>query len=463
MPKRLTTYEFVERSMRRFPGAFKYDGTIYINAKTPIRLACTKHGDFDVLPDVHIRVGSAGGCPRCAGNSRKSSQDFVADAKRIHGDTYDYSSTVYVSAKAKVSIICPHHGPFLQEPSSHLSGVGCPTCWKERKTRLPLETLRKREETFLKMAKGVHGDDYDYSMVFYERSNKPVQILCPKHGAFFQRPNVHLRGGGCPTCADQARGLGRRSSIHEFIRRAAEVHDNFYDYSSAIYVGNHKPLVIICPEHGPFEQQPSNHLNGAGCIECARWRRGEVRKATRASNLFEDFREVHGDRYDYSRVSYTDSRTKVEVLCPSHGSFFVTPANHLQGIRCKECALENRPDYVDSRVVNDPEYAERLGYIYLLRVSHPIRSGFFYKVGITSREHPEQRFRYSRYANFLIEVVASKRGSMRQVWTEEKLIKVQIKERRAGLSPFCSDYWHWTESFVDVNEMLLAAESAFKQ
>ena len=416
-----------------------------------------------MLPHVHLRPTSAGGCPRCAGNTRKSREDFVADAKRIHGEAYDYSNTVYVSAKEKVSITCSKHGPFLQEPSSHLSGVGCPTCWKERKTRLPLETLRKREETFLMMAKSVHGDDYDYSLVFYERSNKPVQILCPKHGAFFQRPNVHLRGGGCPTCADQARGLRRRSSIQEFIRRAAEVHDNFYDYSSAIYVGNHKPLVILCPEHGPFEQQPSNHLNGAGCVECSRQRRGEERKATRASNLFEDFREVHGDRYDYSRVSYTDSRTKVEVLCPSHGSFFVTPANHLQGIRCKECALENRPDYVDSRVVNDPEYAERLGYIYLLRVSHPIRSGFFYKVGITSREHPEQRFRYSRYANFLIEVLASKRGSMRQVWTEEKLIKVQIKERGAGLSPFCSDYWHWTESFVDVNGMLLAAESAFKQ
>ena len=304
MPKKLSTSEFIERSKSRFQGLFSYGKAHYLNARTPICLTCIKHGDFDVLPNVHLRLTGAGGCPRCAGNTRKSAEDFVVDAKRIHGEAYDYSNTVYVSAKAKVSITCYKHGPFLQEPSSHLSGVGCPTCWKERKKRLPLETLQKRGEAFLVMAKGVHGDDYDYSMVFYERSNKPVQIICPKHGAFFQRPNVHLRGGGCPTCADQARGLRRRSSIQEFIRKAAEVHDNFYDYSSAIYVGNHKPLVILCPEHGPFEQQPSNHLNGAGCIECSRRHRGEERRATRASNLFEDFREVHGDRYDYSRVSY---------------------------------------------------------------------------------------------------------------------------------------------------------------
>lgn len=463
MPKKLSTSEFIKRSKSRFPGSFTYDKAYYLSAKTPICLTCVKHGDFDVLPHAHLRPTGAGGCPTCAGNTSKSGEEFVSDAKRIHGEKYDYSNTVYVSAKAKVSITCPKHGPFLQEASSHLSGVGCPNCWKERKARLPLETLRKREEAFLMTAKGVHGDDYDYSMVFYERSNKPVQIICSKHGAFFQRPNVHLRGAGCPTCADQVRGLRKRSSIQEFIKRAAELHDNFYDYSSAIYVGNHKPLVILCPEHGPFEQQPSNHLNGAGCVECSRRRCGEERRTIRASSVVEDFREAHGDRYDYSRVTYKDSRTKVEVLCPSHGSFFVTPANHLQGIRCKECALENRPDYVDARVVNDPEYANRSGYIYLLKVSHPSRLGFFYKVGITSREHPEQRFKYSRYENFQIEVVASKRGSMREVWEDEKLVKVQIKERGAGLSPFCVDYWHWTESFLDINGMLVAAESVLKE
>lgn len=49
------------------------------------------------------------------------------------------------------------------------------------------------------------------------------------------------------------------------------------------------------------------------------------------------FRSNHGDYYDYSHVKYVDSKTKVEVVCPIHGSFWISPNHHNTGRGCKEC------------------------------------------------------------------------------------------------------------------------------
>jgi hypothetical protein len=52
-------------------------------------------------------------------------------------------------------------------------------------------------------------------------------------------------------------------------------------------------------------------------------------------------REVHGDKYDYSKVNYINSYTKVEIICPIHGSFWQTPGHHLYGEGCKHCHRKN--------------------------------------------------------------------------------------------------------------------------
>jgi hypothetical protein len=135
----------------------------------------------------------------------------------------------------------------------------------------------------------------------------------------------------------------------------------------------------------------------------------------------------------------------------------------LQGIRCKECALENRPDYIDSRVKNDPEYSKKLGFLYLLEVVHPKREKPFYKIGITSRETPAARFRYSRYDKFSIVVMHSVSGAMLEVWHIERRIKALISSSGAALRPFCDDYWHWTESFEDVGGALLKVVDEIQQ
>ncbi len=118
-------------------------------------------------------------------------QEFIEKAKKIHGDRYDYSKVEYVNAYTKVCIICPKHGEFWQIPVHHLKGSGCPYCAGK---------IRLTTEEFIRRAKEVHGDRYDYSKVEYVNEYTKVCIICPEHGEFWQIPASHLSGNGCPNC-----------------------------------------------------------------------------------------------------------------------------------------------------------------------------------------------------------------------------------------------------------------------
>lgn len=126
-----------------------------------------------------------------------TTEQFIERAKSIHGDKYDYSKTEYANFKTKVCITCLIHGDFLQSPHKHLIGHGCPLCGKARradKKRLPTNE-------FIRRARSVHGDKYDYSKVKYITQKYKVSIICPVHGEFWQTPDSHTRGIGCPECA----------------------------------------------------------------------------------------------------------------------------------------------------------------------------------------------------------------------------------------------------------------------
>lgn len=112
-----------------------------------------------------------------------------------------------------------------------------------------------------------------------------------------------------------------------------------YDYSKAVYTGNHNELVIICKEHGEFKQMAHLHYQGKGCPVC-----GNLRMRSKLSLDTKDFitksKAVHGDLYDYSRVVYEKTTIPVEIICKKHGSFTQLPYNHLKGHGCPVCRLD---------------------------------------------------------------------------------------------------------------------------
>ena len=170
--------------------------------------------------------------------------------------------------------------------------------------------------------------------------NTEVIISCPNHEKpyeFPQKPIVHLNGSGCPKCANKKRAYELRMTTEEFINQSNIIHNYKYDYSKVNYIDYDTEVIIICPKHGDFKQTPHGHLNGHGCQICAREYTGLCNK----SNL-EEFKKngniVHGEgAYDYSKVNYINNQTEVIIICPIHGDFPQTPANHLQGEGCPKC------------------------------------------------------------------------------------------------------------------------------
>lgn len=124
-------------------------------------------------------------------SKRKTLEEFVSKAKEIHGNKYDYSRVDYKNNHTKVCVVCPKHGEFWQKPNDHLDGHGCSACSKTKKLT---------NEEFAARANKVHSNKYDYSKVNYKAALTAVCIVCPRHGEFWQKPNDHLNGHGCPHC-----------------------------------------------------------------------------------------------------------------------------------------------------------------------------------------------------------------------------------------------------------------------
>ena len=195
----------------------------------------------------------------------------------------------------------------------------------------------------------IHGDKYDYSKVIYNSNKKKVCIICPEHGEFWMTPSGHLSGHSCPKCS------GKYMDTDFFIQKAKEVHGDRYDYSKTKYVRDKIKVIITCPEHGDFLQIPGSHLHGCGCPYCG----GSKKKTTEL--FIQESRKIHGGKYDYSKVEYVNNHTKVSIICPEHGEFWQTPREHLNGCGCPECGLNSRRQ---KRRITNEKFLEKANYIH---------------------------------------------------------------------------------------------------
>lgn len=256
MSKRFTTEEFIEKARKIHGDKYDYSKVVYENCTKKVEIICKEHGSFWQIPINHLK---GCGCPHCGGKFKKDTALFIECARKIHNEKYDYRKVEYVNNKTKVCIICPEHGEFWQAPSNHLSGQECPICkgkikintenfikraievhgnkyrydkveYKDMNTKVciicpehgefwqtpsnhlqgkgcsacGLKTIVKKQtkntEYFIEMSKLIHGCRYDYTRVEYICATKKVCIICPEHGEFWQSPNNHLNGQGCPKC-----------------------------------------------------------------------------------------------------------------------------------------------------------------------------------------------------------------------------------------------------------------------
>ena len=314
MAKRKTTEQAIADFCKVHGNRYDYSRVDYKNNLTKVIIVCPVHGEFEQRPHQHT---AGEGCLKCANKSKaKSCSETVLDFQKVHGNRYDYSKVNYKNSHSNVTIVCREHGDFKQSPSNHKRGNNCPSCVKNE---MYLST-----ETLIKQFRTAHADFYDYSEVIYEGGRSKITIVCPIHGYFEQTPDSHKIGHGCPACI--------LPTTEKIVNSFREIHGDRYDYSKVDYINCDDKLVIVCREHGDFEQLLNSHKKGFGCRKCS----GNHRYTNQ--EIVEQFKQIHGDRYDYSKVNYKNNQSKVTIICPEHGEFEQASINHKRGNNCPECA-----------------------------------------------------------------------------------------------------------------------------
>ena len=173
---------------------YDYSKVEYKNQQSFITIICPCHGEFVQKASCHL---GGSNCLKCSGYFVSDTNSFIEKSKEIHGNKYDYTSTIYIDTRTKVEIICKIHGKFDVIANHHLHGRGgCKQCGFINL----LKSTTKSQDNYIKECIEVHGNQYDYSRVNYVNAKTNVEIICKKHGPFLKNPQSHLNGSGCLKC-----------------------------------------------------------------------------------------------------------------------------------------------------------------------------------------------------------------------------------------------------------------------
>lgn len=263
-----STEEFINESRKVHGVKYDYSKSNCQFKSDIVTIICPEHGEFQQSVSSHLKGHACSKCSnRLKGAYRKKTKEcFIEQARKIHGDKYDYSKIEYKNGCDKLTIICPIHGEFQQKASDHLRSCGCPKCALEQRRNNNPKTWDCKQ--FVEKSRKIHGNKYDYSKVEYVNYNTKVCIICPEHGEFWKTPAKHVNGQGCPKCSLIKQAQRQTRTKEDLIDELITIYGDVYDYSKVNYVKMKTPICVICKKHGEFYVRPDHLRDGHGCPMC---------------------------------------------------------------------------------------------------------------------------------------------------------------------------------------------------
>lgn len=182
-------------------------------------------------------------------------------------------------------------------------------------------------------------------------------------------------------------------------------------------------------------------------------------KKITTGEFIERAKKVHGDKYDYSKVSYLNNSTNVTIICPKHGEFQQAPSNHLQHRGCIKCGIEKRAKKktkTTEQFIKESEQIHGNRYDY----SHVKYTGKEKEVKIICSKHGE----FIQKANIHLMGSGCPQCGLKTISQKKRLTKNEFIERSRKAHGTKYDY-----SLVDYQgienkvEIICPKHGAFKQ
>ena len=146
--------------------------------------------------------------------------------------------------------------------------------------------------------------------------------------------------------------LTQKQVINEFIKK----HNYYYKYDKFIYKNAKTLGIIICPNHGDFEQTSDSHKRGSGCPKCSKLKVIKMHRKNLSygkNGFITKSNKIFNFYYDYSKVNYTNCKNKVIIICPKHGEFKIIPEKHYRdGIGCSDCSVSSKGEVKITHILN---------------------------------------------------------------------------------------------------------------
>jgi len=263
-----------------------------------------------------------------------NTEKFIEAAKKVQKNEWNYSESIYINNKTKITIICNKHGPFEQLPSNHLKGRGCYQCGRD----ISAKKQTKSCEQFINEANIIFNFKYDYSEFKYINNCTPGVIICPIHQKTYQTPINHLKGNGCYLCGHIIQKQSITSTKEEFVNNANIIHNFKYSYKEFEYINSYTKSIIICPIHKNFYQTPGHHIFGSGCPKCG--------KGKNISKLETEWLDSLSIPIEYRNTTIkinSKKKIKVDAYCPKTNTIYEFNGDFWHGNPKKFNQNDNNP------------------------------------------------------------------------------------------------------------------------
>ena len=334
--------EFLKKAKQTYKSQYTYEDVVYFNSRSKVTITCREHGSFQQTPG---KLLAGTGCPSCGLERRHKSRRLKKDEvlkrlKSVHGDALRFQINEYENIRQKITVSCQLHGKFQSSIGNLFTGRGCLKCSLAKTAH----SRRLSNDDWIKKAKAVHGNRYNYKDTCYDGANNKLTIICRQHGPFEIRASNHInKKQGCRKCVQPNASWAStkrkpRVSPEKFLERFFLAHPTKkLRVDIATYENMNSQVRVKCIEHGNFAAKPSNLVRGSGCPKCAHNSNSESRRLP-LNDFIKRCSSLYNDAYEYDYVEYKNLHEYILVECPQHGIWSVIAANHLHGKSgCPSC------------------------------------------------------------------------------------------------------------------------------